>query len=71
MRRWRGSTVLVGTHGGVLDCIHRHVTGLDLASHRRLRLLNAALNHLTHDGAGWAVGRWDDDDHLQASRAEL
>ncbi|HEX4879139.1 MAG TPA: histidine phosphatase family protein [Limnobacter sp.] len=43
-QRWRGQTVLLVAHGGVLDCIYRHCTGQALHTPRAWPLPNCAIN---------------------------
>ena len=62
--RHLGGTILVVTHGGVLDCLRRNATGLALDAHRTYTLLNASLNTFTVGSAGWAVIDWGDVSHL-------
>ncbi|HEX4842428.1 MAG TPA: histidine phosphatase family protein [Limnobacter sp.] len=42
--RWRGQTLLLVAHGGVLDCIYRHCTGEPLHTQRAWQLPNCAIN---------------------------
>ncbi|MGE0315606.1 MAG: histidine phosphatase family protein [Lautropia sp.] len=84
--RHAGETVVVVSHGGVLDCAYRLAAGRDLASPRDFVLLNAAINEIfvreSHDaatsrpdsggGAGaFVLGRWGIDTHLADGRDEL
>ncbi len=57
-------TILVVTHGGVLDCLRRHATGLALDGHRTYTLLNASLNTFSVAGSMWAMVDWGDVSHL-------
>ncbi len=59
-----GGTILVVTHGGVLDCLRRHATGLALDGHRTYTLLNASLNTFSVGGSMWALVDWGDVSHL-------
>jgi probable phosphoglycerate mutase len=65
-----GETVLVVTHGGVLDIAHRVATGKSLTASRDFTIPNAALNWIRHDG-GWSLESWADLRHLQGARDEL
>ncbi len=60
-----GRRVLVVTHGGVLQEVHRHARGR--ASER---LLNCSLGVLRVQGSAWAVVRWNDGGHLAAAGCE-
>ena len=70
-RRHAGETVLVVTHGGVLDIAYRHATGMPLSSRRDFALPNAALNWLEGDAEGWRVLRWADLSHVDRALDEL
>ena len=59
-----GGVILVVTHGGVLDCLRRHATGLALDAHRTYTLLNASLNTFSVAGSMWALVDWGDVSHL-------
>ena len=67
----RGKRLLVVTHGGVLDIIHRLVTGKPLEAQRDFKIPNAALNWVAHDPAGWKLISWAETAHLPTSRDEL
>lgn len=69
--RHAGETILVVTHGGVLDIAYRHATGRGLSSRRDFALPNAALNWLEGDSAGWRVLLWGDLSHLAQALDEL
>ncbi len=59
-----GQTLLVVTHGGVLDMIYRAATNQPLAQARQCQIPNAAFNHIVFDqGSMWVV-TWADDSHL-------
>ena len=66
-----GETVLLVSHGGVLDVIYRIACGQPLHEQRRVPIPNAALNWLTFDGQQWQVERWADESHLAQSLDEL
>lgn len=63
-RRHRGRTVLLVTHGGVLDCLYRAATRAALDAPRSWALGNAAVNRLLHTDEGFALVGWDDSRHL-------
>lgn len=69
--RHAGETILVVTHGGVLDIAYRQATGRLLTSRRDFELPNAALNWLEGDADGWQVLRWADASHLGPALDEL
>ncbi len=69
--RHRGGTVLIVTHGGVLDIVHRLATGMHLQAPRDFGIPNAALNLIAWDGAAWSLIRWAEQRHLDQSLDEL
>lgn len=62
----RGRTVVVVTHGGVLDVAYRLAMGLPSAAPRTFALTNAAVNVVQRGDDGWVVRTWDDTAHLAA-----
>lgn len=63
--RHPGERVVAVTHGGVLDCAYRLASQTDLAAVRRHELLNASLNTIVREPAGWRIQDWGDVSHLQ------
>jgi probable phosphoglycerate mutase len=63
--RERGRTVLVVTHGGVLDCLYRAATGLGLDAPRSWQLGNAAVNRVLFTGERFTLVGWSDTSHLE------
>jgi 2,3-bisphosphoglycerate-dependent phosphoglycerate mutase len=61
----RGRTTLVVTHGGVLDCLYRAASGLDLGAPRSWELGNAAINRLLYTGERFTLVGWGDTAHLE------
>jgi 2,3-bisphosphoglycerate-dependent phosphoglycerate mutase len=65
--RHPGQTVALVAHGGVLDCLYRAATRLELDAPRTWQLANASINRLLHaEGALVLVG-WNDGAHLEAA----
>ncbi len=62
--RHPGQTVVLVTHGGLLDCAYRIASGLTLDAPRRFELLNASLNRIGWDGARFTLFDWGDVRHL-------
>ena len=60
----RGQTIVVVTHGGVLDVIYRRAQGLSADSPRDYAIPNAGINWLTIDGERWQIERWGETAHL-------
>ena len=61
-----GQTIAVVAHGGVLDCLYRAASGIDLGAPRTWQLANATVNRLLFTGEGFVVVGWDDRAHLEA-----
>lgn len=60
-----GQTVALVAHGGVLDCLYRAATRVDLQAPRSWVLGNASINRLLHTPQGFSLVGWNDDHHLQ------
>ena len=60
-----GQTIALVAHGGVLDCLYRAATRIDLAAPRTWQLRNASVNRLLHGGEGFALVGWGDVGHLE------
>jgi probable phosphoglycerate mutase len=69
--RHPGGTVLVFTHGGVLEMVYRHAQGRGLASPRDFEIPNAALNWIEIGAAGWRVSAWAEVAHLERALDDL
>ncbi len=52
------STILIVTHGGVLDMLHRSASGLALDAERACPIPNAAINRLRFDKDRFVVRSW-------------
>lgn len=59
-----GKTMLLVSHGGVLDICYRKATGRDLAAARDFPIPNAALNWFEVGPSGWRVLAWAERAHL-------
>lgn len=66
-----GAELLIATHGGVLDVVHRRATGRPLTAPRDFDIPNCALNWIEADPRGWTLGCWGDSRHLQGALDEL
>jgi 2,3-bisphosphoglycerate-dependent phosphoglycerate mutase len=64
IERHRGERIIVVTHGGLVQGMFRHVTGVPFEAARRFSLQNAAYNVLQHDGREWSVVTWGDVAHF-------
>lgn len=69
--RHPGETLLVFTHGGVLEMVYRHATGRPLSSPRDFELPNAGFNWVEAGAQGWKVWAWADCAHLEAALDDL
>ena len=63
--RARGRSILVVTHGGVLDCLYRAASGLGLDAPRSWELGNATINRLLFTGERFTLVGWSDTSHLE------
>ena len=70
-RRHAGEAVLVFTHGGVLEMVHRHARGTRLSAPRDFDIPNAALNWIEVAGEEWRVHAWAERGHLDAALDDL
>jgi len=61
------ASLLMVSHGGVLDICYRRATGRDLSSPRDFSIPNAALNWFEVDADGWRLLAWADQRHLNGS----
>lgn len=69
--RHPGASILLVTHGGVLDIAHRLASRLPLESPRNFPIPNAALNWLEYSAGDWRLLEWARQEHLQSPRDEL
>ncbi|MOA06408.1 putative phosphoserine phosphatase 2 [compost metagenome] len=56
--------ILMFTHGGVLDIIWRHASGVPLNGPRDASLLNVSINRVGVQGRKWQVLDWGDVGHV-------
>ena len=61
--RYRGQNIVAVTHGGVVQGMFRHVTGVGFEAPRRFAIRNAAYNAFLADEAGWSLETWGDISH--------
>lgn len=62
--RHQGQSIMIVTHGGVLDLVYRYVNQVPLEVPRAWPTHNAALNQLAHTSQGWRMVSWGDQEHL-------
>jgi len=60
-----GETIAVVAHGGVMDCLYRAASRLDLQAPRSWQLGNASINRLLHTPGGFTLIGWSDTSHLE------
>jgi 2,3-bisphosphoglycerate-dependent phosphoglycerate mutase len=68
--RHKGESIVAVTHGGVVQGMFRHVTGVGFAAPRRFAIRNAAYNVFLRDERGWSLDTWGDIAHYPAELAE-
>ena len=56
--------LLLVTHGGVLDAVYRHASGMPLDAARDFPILNASVNVIRVAPDGWSIEYWGDVSHL-------
>ncbi|MDP2809800.1 MAG: histidine phosphatase family protein [Rhodocyclaceae bacterium] len=66
-----GQSVLIFTHGGVLDVAYRAATGRALDAPRDFALPNAVFNWLERCDDGWRLISWADYGHLNRALDEV
>ena len=54
----QGKNILIITHGGVLDCVIRHIFSMPLDSPRVYRLYNASVNSFVIHNNRWLMEEW-------------
>ena len=63
--QYLGKTVLLVSHGGVLDMMYRIASNQPLDAEKAVAVPNASLNWISHDGHSWKVDGWADTSHLE------
>jgi probable phosphoglycerate mutase len=69
-RQHAGETVIVVTHGGVLDMVWRTARGLGLGGPRQSEIPNAGLNRVRLQGDAIEIVHWADTQHLEGLPAQ-
>lgn len=59
-----GQTIVLVAHGGVMDCLYRAASRVDLQAARSWQLGNASINRLLHTPDGFTLVGWSDSSHL-------
>ena len=60
-----GQTIVIVTHGGVLDCLYRAASRIALDAPRSWQIGNASINRLLYTPQGFTLIGWSDDHHLE------
>jgi probable phosphoglycerate mutase len=60
----RGQSVVVVTHGGVLNSMFRYVLKLPPEANRRYKIKNTSINSFVHGENGWVLQTWGDVSHV-------
>ena len=66
-----GETIALVAHGGVLDCLYRAATRIDLRAPRSWVVTNASINRLLYSSEGFSLVGWADAGHLDTAGAPL
>lgn len=64
--RHESERILMFTHGGVLDIVWRHASGVPLNAPRAAALLNVSINRVGVRARRWEVLNWGDVGHVAA-----
>ncbi len=64
-----GRTLLLVTHGGVLDCLYRAASRVELNAPRTWELANTGVNRLLYTPQGFTLVGWGDTQHLNDDAA--
>lgn len=59
-----GQTIALVAHGGVMDCLYRAASRIDLQASRSWQLGNASINRLLYTPEGFGLIGWSDTFHL-------
>lgn len=59
-----GQTIAIVAHGGVMDCLYRAASRIDLQAPRSWQLGNASINRVLHTPEGFMLVGWSDTCHL-------
>jgi probable phosphoglycerate mutase len=60
-----GQTIAFIAHGGVMDCLYRSASRIDLQAPRSWQLGNASINRLLYTPQGFSLIGWSDTFHLE------
>lgn len=60
-----GETIALVAHGGVMDCLYRAASRIELHAPRSWQLGNASINRLLYSGGAFTLIGWSDTFHLE------
>jgi probable phosphoglycerate mutase len=60
-----GQTIALVAHGGVMDCLYRAASRIELHAPRSWQLGNASINRLLYSGGAFTLIGWSDTFHLE------
>lgn len=63
--RHAGEHIAIVAHGGVMDCLYRAASKLELHAPRSWELGNASINRLLYMAEGFTLVGWNDKSHLE------
>jgi probable phosphoglycerate mutase len=63
--RHPGELIVLVAHGGVMDCLYRAASRVDLDAPRTWQLGNASINRLLYTPQGFSLVGWSDTQHLE------
>lgn len=66
-----GQTLAIVAHGGVMDCLYRAASRIDLQAPRAWPTSNAAINRLLYTAQGLQLVGWNDVFHLESEALDL
>ena len=69
--RHPGQSVLVFTHGGVLDELYRSIHGIPVSAPREFGIPNCGINRLTRNAGAWNMECWADIAHLESALDDI
>jgi probable phosphoglycerate mutase len=64
--RYRGQTLALVAHGGVLECAHRAALGMPYGTPRSFTIPNASINRFRIDNGRLVLDSWGETAHLDA-----
>ena len=69
--RHEGESILVFSHGGILDKLYRYITGRPLSAERDFGIPNCGINRIEAASPKWKILTWADVSHLESALDDL